>query len=72
MPGCVLSGPRDCAARHGDILSAGKTLTNLIKLGAGMVAYMQSVSCQMHTGIPGKSEISVQQLEAKAWLHGLR
>jgi tetratricopeptide (TPR) repeat protein len=33
-----------------------------------MVAYMQSVSCHMHAGPPAKSEISVQQLEAKAWL----
>jgi tetratricopeptide (TPR) repeat protein len=49
-------------------VSARQNIEKLDQARAGMVAYMQSVSCQMHTGHPVKSEISVQQLEAKAWL----
>lgn len=56
------------AARSGDVLSARQDIEKLDQARAGMVAYMQSVSCQMHTGHPAKSEVSVQQLEAKAWL----
>lgn len=56
------------AARSGDVLSARQNIEKLDQARAGMVAYMQSVSCHMHTGPPVKSEISVQQLEAKAWL----
>ena len=56
------------AARTGDVVSARQNIEKLDQARAGMVAYMQSVSCQMHTGYPMKSEISVQQLEAKAWL----
>lgn len=56
------------AARSGDALSARQNIEKLDQARAGMVAYMQSVSCQMHTGHPVKSEVSVQQLEANAWL----
>jgi tetratricopeptide (TPR) repeat protein len=56
------------AARTGDVVSARQNIEKLDQARAGMVAYMQSVSCQMHTGHPVKSEVSVQQLEAKAWL----
>lgn len=56
------------AARSGDVVSARQNIEKLDQARAGMVAYMQSVSCHMHTGPPVKSEISVQQLEAKAWL----
>lgn len=56
------------AARSGDVVSAQQNIEKLDQARAGMMAYMQSVSCHMHTGTPVKSEISVQQLEAKAWL----
>ncbi|HEX3587148.1 MAG TPA: hypothetical protein VH024_14195 [Candidatus Angelobacter sp.] len=56
------------AARTGDVVSARQNIEKLDQARAGMVAYMQSVSCQMHTGHPVKSEASVQQLEANAWL----
>jgi tetratricopeptide (TPR) repeat protein len=56
------------AARAGDVVSARQNIEKLDQARAGMVAYMQSVSCQMHTAGPVKSEVSVQQLEAKAWL----
>ena len=56
------------AARTGDVVSARQSIEKLDQARAGMVAYMQSVSCQMHTGHSVKSEVSVQQLEAKAWL----
>lgn len=56
------------AARTGDVVSARQNIEKLDQARAGMVAYMQSVSCQMHTGHSVKSEASVQQLEAKAWL----
>lgn len=56
------------AARTSDVVSARQNIEKLDQARAGMVAYMQSVSCHMHTGTPVKSEISVQQLEAKAWL----
>lgn len=56
------------AARTGDVVSARQNIEKLDQARAGMVAYMQSVSCQMHIGHSVKSEVSVQQLEAKAWL----
>jgi tetratricopeptide (TPR) repeat protein len=56
------------AARTGDVSSARQSIRELDQARAGMLAYMQSVDCQMHTGHSRKSEISVQQLEAKAWL----
>ncbi len=56
------------AARSGDVLSARQNIEKLDQARAGMVAYMQSVSCHMHTMHPLKSEVSVQQLEANAWL----
>jgi tetratricopeptide (TPR) repeat protein len=55
------------AARSGDIASARQSIKKLDQARAGMVSYMQSVSCQMHSNHPVKS-VSVQQLEAKAWL----
>jgi Tetratricopeptide repeat len=56
------------AARTGDVASARQNIEKLDQARAGMVAYMESVSCHMHTGHPSQPEISVQQLEAKAWL----
>jgi tetratricopeptide (TPR) repeat protein len=56
------------AARSGDVLAARQDIEKLDQARAGMVAYMHSVSCQMHTGHSAKSEVSVQQLEANAWL----
>jgi tetratricopeptide (TPR) repeat protein len=56
------------AARTGDLSSARQNMEKLDQARAGMVAYMRSVSCQMHTGHSVKSEVSIQQLEAKAWL----
>jgi tetratricopeptide (TPR) repeat protein len=56
------------AARTGDLASARQNIEKLNQARAGMVAYMQSVSCHMHSEQPVKSEISVQQLEANAWL----
>jgi tetratricopeptide (TPR) repeat protein len=56
------------AARSGDLVSARQNIEKLNQARAGMVAYMQSVSCHMHSSQPVKSEISVQQLEANAWL----
>ncbi|HZI55570.1 MAG TPA: tetratricopeptide repeat protein, partial [Verrucomicrobiae bacterium] len=55
------------AARTGDVASARQDMEKLDQARAGMVSYMQSVSCQMHSNHPVKS-VSVQQLEAKAWL----
>jgi hypothetical protein len=55
------------AARTGDISAARQDIEKLDQARAGMVSYMQSVSCQMHTNHPVNS-VSVQQLEAKAWL----
>src|SRR5437660_4540387 len=52
---------------NGDIASARQNIEKLDQARAGMVSYMQSVSCQMHSNHPVKS-VSVQQLEAKAWL----
>jgi hypothetical protein len=56
------------AARSGDVLSARQDIEKLDQARAGMLAYMQSVSCHMHASSPLKFEISVQQLEARAWL----
>src|SRR6266481_68876 len=56
------------SARSGDVVSARQDIEKLDQARAGMVAYMRSVDCQMHTGHSVKSEVSVQQLEAKAWL----
>lgn len=56
------------AARTGDVLSARQNIKDLDQARAGVVAHMQSVSCQMHAGLSVKSEVSVQQLEAQAWL----
>jgi tetratricopeptide (TPR) repeat protein len=56
------------AARSGDILSARQNIKDLDQARAGVVAYMRSVSCQMHTEPSVKPGVSVQQLEAQAWL----
>ncbi|HXB20597.1 MAG TPA: tetratricopeptide repeat protein [Candidatus Solibacter sp.] len=56
------------SARSGDVMAARRDIEKLDQARAGMVEYMQSVNCQMHTGHSVKSEASVQQLEAKAWL----
>jgi len=56
------------AARTGDIASARQNLKKLDEARAGMLAYMRSVDTQMHMGHSGNSDVSVQQLEARAWL----
>lgn len=56
------------AARTGDILSARQNIAKLDQARAGMLAYMRSVEGQMHCGHSVTSDVSVQQLEAKAWL----
>jgi tetratricopeptide (TPR) repeat protein len=56
------------AAHIGDVVLARQSIEKLDQARAGMVAYMQSVSCQMHTGSSVQPEVSVQQLEANAWL----
>jgi tetratricopeptide (TPR) repeat protein len=55
-------------AHIGDVVLARQSIEKLDQARAGMVAYMQSVSCQMHTGSSVQPEVSVQQLEANAWL----
>lgn len=56
------------AARIGDLASARENLRYLDEARAGMLAYMQSVDANMHTGHCGNSHVSVQQLEARAWV----
>ncbi|HEY6251959.1 MAG TPA: hypothetical protein VI685_18535 [Candidatus Angelobacter sp.] len=56
------------AARTGDIVSARQNLKKLDEARTGMLAYMRSVDAQMHTCRSRNSDISVQQLEARAWL----
>jgi tetratricopeptide (TPR) repeat protein len=56
------------AARNGDILSARQNIDQLDQARAGMLAHIRSVDAQMHMCHSVNSDISVQQLEAKAWL----
>jgi tetratricopeptide (TPR) repeat protein len=56
------------AARTGDLASAREAITKLDQARAGMLAYMQSVDIHMHVGHSANSDVSVQQLEARAWL----
>lgn len=56
------------AARIGDISSARENLEKLNQARAGSLAYMRAVDHQMHMGHTGNSDVSVQQLEAQAWL----
>jgi tetratricopeptide (TPR) repeat protein len=56
------------AARTGDVLSARQNIEKLDQARAGMLAYMHGVDTQMHMGHSANSDVSVQQLEAKAWL----
>src|SRR5262249_36057090 len=56
------------AARNGDVPGARQALEKLDHARAGMVSYMQSVTCQMHTAHSSRAWLSVQQLEARAWL----
>ncbi len=56
------------AARTGDVLSARENIEKLDQARAGMLAYMRSVDVQMHMGHSANPDVSVQQLEAKAWL----
>jgi tetratricopeptide (TPR) repeat protein len=56
------------AARTGDVLAARENIEKLDQARAGMLAYMRSVDAQMHMGHSGNPDVSVQQLEANAWL----
>ncbi len=56
------------AARTGDIASARQNMDKLDQARAGMLAYMRSVDAHMHMAHSGNSDVSVQQIEAKAWL----
>src|SRR6266481_914791 len=56
------------AARTGDVLAARQNIDKLDQARAGMLAYRRSMNGQMHMGHSGNSDVSVQQLEAKAWL----
>jgi tetratricopeptide (TPR) repeat protein len=56
------------AARTGNVMEARQELEKLDRARAGMVSYMQNVDCQMHTGHASNAGVSVQQLEARAWL----
>jgi tetratricopeptide (TPR) repeat protein len=56
------------AARSGDVLSARENIEKLDQARAGMLAYMRSVETQMHLGHSANADVSVQQIEAKAWL----
>lgn len=56
------------AARTSDTASAQQDLKKLEQASAGMLAYMRSVDCEMHTGHTGNPQVTVQQLEVKAWL----
>lgn len=56
------------AARTGDIAGARSNLEKLDHSRAGMVTYSRSVDCAMHMEHSASSDISVQQLEARAWL----
>jgi len=49
-------------------MAAQQNIKHLNQARAGVVANMRSVNCQMHTGRSVSSEVSVQQLEAQAWL----
>lgn len=55
------------AARIGDISAARENIEKLNAARASSLAYMRSVDHQMHMGHSGNS-VSVQQLEAQAWL----
>jgi tetratricopeptide (TPR) repeat protein len=55
------------AARSGDIIAARQNIEKLDQARTSMVGYMQSVGCQMHTA-HSIDPVSVQQLEAQAWL----
>jgi hypothetical protein len=56
------------AARTGDVLSARENIEKLDQARAGMLAYMRSVDAEMHMRHSANPDVSVQQLEAKAWL----
>lgn len=56
------------AARTGDIVSARQNIDKLDQARAGMLAYIRGVDGHMHTGHSANSDVSVQQLEARAWL----
>lgn len=56
------------AARTGDIVLARQNIDKLDQARAGMLAYMRGVDGHMHTGHSANSDVSVQQLEARAWL----
>lgn len=56
------------AARTGDVSAARLNVEKLITARAGMVHYVRHVECAMHTGHSASSDISAQELEAKAWL----
>jgi hypothetical protein len=56
------------AARTGDIAAARQNIDKLDQARAGMLAYMRSVDGHMHSGHSANSDVSVQQLEARAWL----
>lgn len=56
------------AARIGDISAARKNIEKLNQARASSLAYMRSVDHQMHMGASGNPDVSVQQLEAEAWL----
>lgn len=56
------------AARTGDVLSARDNIEKLTEARDQMVAYGKSVDTQMHMAHSMKPDVSVQQLEAQAWL----
>lgn len=58
------------AARTGDVTSARQNLEKLNEARAGMLAYMRTVDARMNSAHCGShnSDVSVQQLEAEAWL----
>lgn len=58
------------AARTGNVASARDSLEKLNEARASMLAYMRTVDGRMNTGHCGShnSDVSVQQLEAEAWL----
>ncbi|HLJ64185.1 MAG TPA: tetratricopeptide repeat protein, partial [Stellaceae bacterium] len=56
------------AAHNGDLQAARQNLEKLDEARAGMLSYMRSVEVQMHMGHSGHSDVSVQQLEARAWI----
>ena len=56
------------AARKGDLVSAHDNIEKLTEARTRMLVYGHSVDAQMHMAHSMKPDVSVQQLEAQAWL----